>query len=219
VYDPVIVEEFALLAVRSGHYHDALSVIEPFVRERGEANVPVSVLRAAAECMLALQRTEPARKLLGSVVEKNGNDVHAWLLLARCGIAMGDAHATRRAADNVRRLAPRDPQGMLLDAYARVQEGKLKAAELVLRQALRQNDHDALVYCMLGLVAERGNDPAAARTHYRAALRVDPACVWAQAALRRIEIVVPANGRPASEPDADGQGAVAIRAHTSEEAQ
>jgi len=218
-YDPMIAEEYALLAVRSGQYHEALTVLEPHIREQGESRVPPSVLRATAECMLALQRTEPARKLLTKAVEVNRDDVHAWLLLARCGIALGDVHTTRRAADQVNRLAPQDPQSLMIEAYARVQEGRLDAAEQVLRQALKRDDQNALVYCMLGLVAERGKDPAAARSHYRAALRVDPACAWAQAALRRIEIAAPGSvgsalSSAAGAPDAE---AVARRANAAEE--
>jgi cytochrome c-type biogenesis protein CcmH/NrfG len=148
--------------------------------------------------MLALHRLEPAKQLLNAIVKRNANDVHAWFLLARAGIATNDPYTTGQAAKNVQRLAPGDPQVVLIEAYARVQSGELAEAEAVLRQALERDDHNALVHCMLGLVAERAEEPAAARTHYRAALRVDPACRWAQEALRRI--------------DAGGEG-IALRGH------
>lgn len=187
VYDPVIAEEFALLAVHAGDYSDALTVLEPLLDKQGAAQVPPSVLRAAAECMLGLHRNEPAKKLLNEAVQRNANDVNAWFLLARAGIATNDAYTTGQAARHVQRLAPKDPQGVLLDAYARVQAGDFAQADAVLQRAAQQEKTNPLVYCMLGLVAERQSDPAAARTHYRQALRVDPACRWAQQALRRID--------------------------------
>jgi len=187
VYDPVIAEEFALLAVHAGDYGDALTVLQPLLDKQGAEKLPPSVVRAAAECMLALHRIDSAKTLLNAAVKRNADDVKAWFLLARAGIATNDAYTTGQAAKNVQRLAPNDPQGVLIDAYARVQSGEYPQAAEVLRRAAQQQDANPLVYCMLGLVAERQDDPSSARTHYRQALRVDPACRWAQQALRRID--------------------------------
>jgi len=191
-YDPVIAEEFALLAVRAGQYHDALAVLEPLMAKQAPGDLPASVLRAASECMLALHRPEPAKKWLRLAVERNSEDAQAWLLLARAGIATGDAHTTRRAADQLQRLAPQDPQSLLIESYACVQEGHLAKAQATLRSALQRNSQDALALCMLGLIAERVDDFASAHSYYEQALRADPTCTWAQAALKRLDVALTA---------------------------
>jgi Tfp pilus assembly protein PilF len=185
-YNPVIAEEYALLAAGQGRHRDALTVFERLIEKQGEGNVAPSVLRAAGECMLALRQTEPAKRLLHRITRRDPDDAAAWVLLARAGIATRDAQTTRTAAEQLRRLVPRDPQTLIIDAYASLQEDRFATARKSLEAALELDGKDVLAHCMLGLVAERTDDLAAAREHYRAALALDPDCVWARSALARM---------------------------------
>jgi len=185
-YDPVIAEEYALLATQAGQHREALNVLKPLVARRDEVDVPASVLRATAESQLALHQYEPAKEVLSSLVERYPDDAGAWMLLARAGISSHDAPTTRRSANQLRRLAPRDPQSMIIEAYACMQENQFRSAEAALRRALVLNGENVLTWCMLGLVAEKNREYEKAKAHYREALKRDGQCQWALAALQRI---------------------------------
>lgn len=217
--DPVVAEQYALLAVRTGQYHEALSVLEPLIAKKGEKNVSSSVLCAAGESLLALQRTEPAKRMLRNLLERDPDNADAWMLLARAGIATKDVHTTRSAATNLRRLAPRDPQTYVIDAYACVQEERFTAADKSLRDALALDQQNVTAHCLRGLVAEREQNPDAARGYYQRALSIDPHCTWASAALQRLS----ANGGAPMFGDAqnktDGNRSIVARTASASESQ
>ncbi len=206
-YDPVIAEEYALLATRLGQYRDALTVLEPLIRER-DGDVPGSVRRAAAQSMFALHQYDDARRMLTALLGADPNDGQAWHLLAKLAIATGDSATLCRCATNLRRLAPTDPQTLLIAGYAAIEIGRLAEAEATLREALALDENDVLAHCLLGLTAERARDLATARRHYRQALRIDPSCRWAEEALRAMgEALEQFGGDALSEKPADGAAA------------
>ncbi|NOX57516.1 MAG: tetratricopeptide repeat protein [Planctomycetes bacterium] len=184
-YTPVIAEEYALLAVRAHRYTEALTVLQPLLDKHGDHLAP-SVVRAVAKCMLELNRSEAVKMTLRKLLKKNPEDLSAWILLAKAGIKSKDMATARRGARNAERLAPNDPQTLLVSAYVNMREKRFPAANRSLRKLIRQNDRDVLAHCLLGLVSLRTNDLASAKKHYRRALSIDPGCHWAKSALQQL---------------------------------
>ena len=211
-YDPLIAEQYAVLAVRLGLYSDALAVLQPLMNE-SKKDFPPSVIRAIAESMLALNRAEGAKMTLRELLDEHPDDVHAWFLLAKAGIQSDDLQTLRRCAVNLARIAPDSPHARLIRAYADLAEGNLLGAERSLSALLAVNEADPLVHCMLGQVAERAGDLTAASEHYHRALEIDPACRLALAALEAMGVDVPSQqsdqaAYSAADPDdqfADGE--------------
>jgi Tfp pilus assembly protein PilF len=181
-HDPVVTEQYALLAVRAGDYASALATLQPLISQYGDA-LPASVARAAAKCQIALGQVESAKKTMRVALQNNALDLETWLLLAKAGIMSGDQTTTRLGAAKARRIAPHDPRTLLIDAYALIQDDKMSDAQRALTELLAQDENDVLTHCLLGMVAERENDLPAAQQHYRRALQIDPRCAWASDAL------------------------------------
>ncbi|GJM26589.1 MAG: hypothetical protein DHS20C16_30040 [Phycisphaerae bacterium] len=200
-YTPVIAEEYALLAVRSHRFAEALTVLQPLFDKHGDQLAP-SVIRAVAKCMLELNRPEAVKMTLRDVLKNDPDDYAAWVLLAKAGIKSGDMGSARRGASNAERLAPIAPQTLLISAYVRMREKNYAAAGRALNKLIEQNDRDVLAHCLLGLVSLKSKDLAQARVSYERALAIDPDCHWARTALKRLSATVPV------EPpiDAYGQG-------------
>ncbi len=200
-YTPVIAEEYALLAVRSHRYAEALTVLQPLFDKHGD-QMASSVVRAVAKCMLELNRPESVKMTLRDVLKNNPDDYAAWILLAKAGIKSKDMGTARRGASNAERLSPNDPQTLLIVAYVKLREKNFAAANRALNKLVAQNDRDVLAHCLLGLVSIKTQDLAAARNAYKRALSIDPDCHWARTALQRL------SAPSAVEPpiDAYGQG-------------
>ena len=185
--DPVIAEEYAILAVRAGDYVGALRVLEPLLKERGKDATP-SVVCAAAQSMLALNRTEVAKLTLTRLLLDHPDDLAAWVLLAKAGIMTDDRSTMQRAVRQAVRIAPGDPRTLWVEAYVSLREGETGRAERALTRLLVASQDDVLAHCMLGLAAQRTTDEVAARRHFQRALEVDPNCTWARSALRMMDV-------------------------------
>ncbi|MEZ6084388.1 MAG: tetratricopeptide repeat protein [Phycisphaerae bacterium] len=184
-YTPVIAEEYALLAVRSHRFAEALTVLQPLFDKHGDDLAP-SVIRAVAKCMLELNRPEAVKMTLRDVLKNDPDDYAAWILLAKAGIKSGDMGSARRGASNAERLAPNDPQTLLISAYVKLREKNYASANRALNQLIAQNDRDVLAHCLLGLVSLKTKDFSKARASYERALAIDPDCHWARTALNRL---------------------------------
>ncbi len=184
-YTPVIAEEYALLAVRSHRFSEALTVLQPLFEKHGDQMAP-SVVRAVAKCMLELNRPEGVKMTLREVLKKNPDDYAAWILLAKAGIKSNDMSTARRGAGNAERLSPNDPQTLLIVAYVKMREKNYAMASRALNKLVAQNDRDVLAHCLLGLVSLKTEDLVAARESYERALAIDPDCHWARTALKRL---------------------------------
>ncbi len=184
-YTPVIAEEYALLAVRSHRFAEALTVLQPLFDKHGDQLAP-SVIRAVAKCMLELNRPEAVKMTLRGVLKNNPDDYAAWILLAKAGIKSGDMGSARRGASNAERLAPSDPQTLLISAYVKLRQKNYVAASRALDKLIAQNDRDVLAHCLLGLVSLKTKDIDKARASYERALAIDPDCHWARTALQRL---------------------------------
>jgi tetratricopeptide (TPR) repeat protein len=179
---PVVSEAYALLAVRAGHHAEALDVLEPLIKAQGADTSP-SIRRAAVRCQLALGQYEAAKMALRAIIDEDRNDLAAWFLLARAGIATDDLPKVRLSAANAHRLAPRDPQTLLIRGYALIQDGRYEEAKSSLQRLLRIDQNDVLAHCLMAMASERTSDHARARQHYRRALQLDDQCEWARTAL------------------------------------
>jgi tetratricopeptide (TPR) repeat protein len=184
-FNPVIAEEYALLAADQGRYEEVLSVLAPLKAAAGDLS-PSATL-AAARAMLAMGQTEPAKRELTRLLQRNVDDLAAWYLLGHAGILSDDLPTMVRSAAEAKRLAPEAQQTLLLESYAMLKEGRAVEAQAVLQRLRDLDNDDSLVHCMLGWAAIRRNDVPAARQHFRRALEVDPACAWARTELSRLE--------------------------------
>jgi glutamate/tyrosine decarboxylase-like PLP-dependent enzyme/Flp pilus assembly protein TadD len=81
------------------------------------------------------------------------------------------------ARDDYLKVVELDPAHLLnLSGLGRllVNTGQRKAAQMVYTEAVKHYPNDIVCRVNLGSVLLEGDDPAAARTHYEAALRIDP---------------------------------------------
>ena len=104
--DPVMTEEYALLAVEMKRYGEALAVFEPMLSNR-EKKASGSIIRASAKCMLELERMEEAKELLRDHLARDHDDLEAWYLLAKAGIVSGDLMTTRPKSDRCEATCPK----------------------------------------------------------------------------------------------------------------
>jgi len=181
----LIEEQYALLAARNGQCNDAIPVLSRLIKDEREASV--SLLRELAGCELKVGDLEAARMHLHRLVGREPDNPRVWMLYARCGLQARDAAMILRGANRARRLAPDDPEPLLMSAYGYLQRNRFDDARSALNQLLRMSPDDVMAHCLLGNIAQRGGRLDKAREHYHRALKLDEHCVLARQALARME--------------------------------
>ena len=184
--DPLVIEQYIVLAARQGACHDALQSFGVLDDPDAGTGQSMSLLRAVAECQVKLNRTESARKTLRDMVRRDPNDVETWRLMARVAVQMDDPTMMHHAAANINRLSPDDSDASIIQAYGLISQGRLAAARDVLKRFVTRNQRDVLGHCLLASVSERLGQRDAAIEQYQRALLLDPQSVWPREALDRL---------------------------------
>jgi len=111
----------------------------------------------------AVGPTAPAERRLVEVVEE-----------ARRLLAAGGTEAARDLLEGAAASFPNEPEYLYLLAFARFQAGDLAAAREPYQAYLVLRPQDAEAWLDLGVVFERGGDPARAAIHYQHAATLSP---------------------------------------------
>ncbi len=126
---------------------------------------------------LALQKKGNAQQgetELREAVRLNPSLAEAWRALGEDAIRRGDWPGLHNIAVQLKKIAPRSPEGYLFDATARANQNDAASAEADLTQLVTLAPNNALGYVKLGqlrLAQKRLNE---AETYYRQGLSRDP---------------------------------------------
>lgn len=184
--NPIIVEQYAMLAADMGRFSDAVNALDRLSPKR-KAELSPSARRTLARCYLQLAKTEQANALLNELIRTDPNDLAAWRLLAESALARTDVGAMRWTSTQIHRIAPYDSQALLIQAYLGLHEHNLPAAARALEMLLDRSTDDLLAHCLMGEVALRSLDTKTAIRHFSRALEIDPHCELARSAMSRLE--------------------------------
>jgi Flp pilus assembly protein TadD len=146
----------------------------------------VSMIRAAAERLHQLGRTEKARSYYEQLVRLRPDDHYAFNNLANL-LDQIDNESAFKAARRAYELAPNDPS--ILDTYgwALVQIGDLDKGLALLREAVARNGRSAVTRYHLGVALEEYGSSREAKRQIKEALSLNASARWSDDAMRRLE--------------------------------
>ncbi len=159
-----------------------------------------AVRRALAACYLTFNDPTAARDILVDYAHGHPDDTLAQLLLAKAALATDDMLSALRALDLLEKQCgggrcgaarggagfqpAAHPEVKLLRAVVQWRRGDFEGAAANLQEILTSNPQDVEAHCLLGEIFLARQCPEAARAHFGQALRIDPECAWALAALQ-----------------------------------
>jgi HemY protein len=176
----VVAAGFAWIADRPGE------VAITWMGYRIETSVMVAAFAAAVLVLAVLLLWSILRGILhspeqASLFFRHRRAAKGYLAVTRGLIAIGagDLRVARKCADDVARLSPGDPLGLLLTAQSAQMAGDRSTAERAFREMARREDTRLLGLRGLYIEAQRRNDADAARAVAMEAVKVGPAVGWA----------------------------------------
>ncbi|MGW2412997.1 tetratricopeptide repeat protein [Streptomyces tubercidicus] len=104
-----------------------------------------------AQALFEFERYEQARAVLAQHLAENPDDRRAWIEIGHCHLKTEQPEQALHAADEALKLAPEDFFALILRAKAltRIPDRAWRAAEPVLREAVRADPHHWYGYTML----------------------------------------------------------------------
>lgn len=120
------------------------------------------------------QRPAKALRHLEAVLQAHPDELAAYLMMARCKLAMGDLEGAQEAAEQVLARRPGGPRGHLLAARALLLAGREEEALENLRAVEEADPESVSVQQTLGAVQLRRRDWKAAEVAFRRALAIEP---------------------------------------------
>lgn len=104
-----------------------------------------------AQALFDFERYEQARAVLAQHLAENPDDRRAWIEIGHCHLKTEQPEQALHAADEALKLAPEDFFALILRAKAltRIPDRAWRAAEPVLREAVRADPHHWYGYAML----------------------------------------------------------------------
>lgn len=154
---------------RLGNSSSAIGIMEGLaVAQPASALVQLELGRTYAACARGCE----AKAVLERAVELDPNLADAWRELSEQRLQLGETAAADAAYTRYRRLATDPPD--LADAYAAFDQGRLEAAEAVVRRRLQEGTNEVAAFTLLGAIALRhGDDLAEAAALNEVLLRAD----------------------------------------------
>jgi tetratricopeptide (TPR) repeat protein len=162
------------LALHDARRHGEAVAVLGEVARRLQGAAPVHALRALGASSLEAGQPAEAREHLREVTRQAPRDWLAWLLLARCELALGSPVAAQRAAQQAVEVGGDRPEALTLLGFLHLRLGEQDQAGQVLRRALNLDPRNAVAYCLLGRIAELGGATREAEDYYGLALQIDP---------------------------------------------
>jgi tetratricopeptide (TPR) repeat protein len=141
---------------RLGNSSGAIGIMEALARAQpASALVQLELGRTYAACA----RSRDAKSALERAVELDPNLADAWRELSEQRLQLGETASADIAYTRYRRLATDPPD--LADAYAAFDQGRLEAAEALVRRRLQEGTNDVAAFTLLAAVALRRGDDLA----------------------------------------------------------
>lgn len=178
--------ELGRILVRMHRYREALPLLQPLLERFDETELEGVLRRAAATCYMNQDESGKAKHVLLDYARRNENDAAAQLLLAKAAIAEGDTMTALAAVSRAEKTAAHHPEVRFVRAVLHWKRGESDAAATLLYAIIDESPNDVDALCLLAEVRLLQDLPASARDHFERALQIDPACAWAEAALRTI---------------------------------
>ena len=178
--------ELGRILVRMHRYREALPLLQPLLGRFDETELDGVLRRAAATCYMNQDEPDEAKHILLDYTRRNVNDAAAQLLLAKAAIAEGDTMTALAAVSRAEKTAAHHPEVRFVRAVLHWKRGESDAAATLLHAIIDESPNDVDALCLLAEVRLLQDLPASARDHFERALQIDPACAWAEAALRTI---------------------------------
>lgn len=156
------------------------------------ADAPVDTLILAATSLQSLHRFDQAQQLLDRALESDPHDPQAWLTMSTLLQLRGEFAAARRACTHlIGAVDHRVALGCIASAQSK--NGHLVESYRALRQVMTDDRplasaERAWLLGMLGEMAVRIGEPAAAQRHFNAALLADPGDTYIRAELADLHL-------------------------------
>lgn len=162
---PGMSEEFGLLLVRTGHYAEALAVLQPLVetarrrKEKDKSTPPASraAVRALATCYNQFGTSQKAVRLMEDHLSQSPDDGRAWWILAESQIRLANWDGAKRSIRRGEQAAPKESDWNLLRAYSAWYHGDLEQAAGFLQTILAERPDDSLALSFFHQVNEQRN--------------------------------------------------------------
>ena len=178
--------ELGRILVRMHRYREALPLLQPLLARFDETERDGVLRRAAAACYMNEDEPGEAKQVLLNYARRHPNDAGAQLLLAKAALAQGDTMTALAAVTRAEKTAAHHPEVRFMRAVLHWKRGESDAAATLLGAIIDESPNDVDALCLLAEVRLLQDLPESARDQFERALRIDPTCAWAEAALRTI---------------------------------
>jgi Tfp pilus assembly protein PilF len=155
---------------RSGERREALKSYLQAVSRAPDSLTP----RARIGYLHLKEDPKRAAGIFSDLVGRDPASLDGWLGLALARLVLGDARGALDAIEHARRVDPRAPQLIPVEALARDQRGEHADAQRLWARALERRPGDAALLNNLGHSYLASGDFAGAEGAFRRALSVDP---------------------------------------------
>jgi tetratricopeptide (TPR) repeat protein len=168
---------------RLGNASSAIGIMEALARvQPASAIVQLELGRTYAACA----RNNDAKAALERAVDLDSSLADAWRELSEQRLQLGETASADAAYTRYRRLATDPPD--LADAYAAFDQGRLEAAEGLVRRRLREGTNEVAAFTLLAALALRRGDDLAEAASLNAVLLRAPCDSTAREQLVRLMI-------------------------------
>ena len=171
--DDSLLESYAMALYRAGRYADAIVPLgRLYAKLRDQA--PLYTVKALARSCLEVGQYSTALSYLWDFVRREPEDVQAWLMLARCHVALENLAAAKQAAERATELSPHNGDAQTMLGFVLSRQEDWPAARRALAAAHQADRNDTLVLCLLGQLLEENGSLRRAAEYYKRALVAGP---------------------------------------------
>lgn len=168
-----IIERLAASYIATEQYDAAIGQLEQLVRLQENVR-RTDLRRMLASAYQASGRTDQALQTYQRLTRENPNDADAWLRMAEISWSQDDLSGTLVAANRAISASPHRQDGYLLSGLVWQKRGRNDEALRMFDRAATLAPKEIEALLMRGILLEKSNQPAAAASAYREALRRQP---------------------------------------------
>ncbi len=171
--DYSLLESYAMALFRAERYADAIVPLKRLYAQRRD-QAPRHTVKALGWSCLEVGDHAAALSHLWEVTRADPKDVQAWLMLARCDLALNNLAEAKLAAERAVELDPEDNHAQTMLGFVLFSQENWIEARRALAAAYKADPNDVIALCLLGQVLEATGLPRRAAEYYKRALIADP---------------------------------------------